>query len=212
MKPIHLALLACLLPSANRAFADTVFNLSGRLETDTYNDHSGDYDHDAALTGTLTLNSAGTAFDAVNLHYNLQFGPQNPESIPITFNSVQRTYVDPAGVTRVRLSGMHDELEIIQELDLPTTQLSTYAGGNLCGLDFGFQCGANSNSAGSIYILPGFETYGYSFLESGSLSLANPTPDPPPVPSGVTPEPTSIALVGTGLLGIVGAVRRRLFS
>lgn len=40
---------------------------------------------------------------------------------------------------------------------------------------------------------------------------SSPTPTPTPTPMAVTPEPTTILMFGTGLIGLTGALRRRCF-
>lgn len=68
----------------------------------------------------------------------------------------------------------------------------------------------NSGAIGvnSFYFNSGI-VYDNSFAQSTSVTL-QPAVTPPS--SAVTPEPSSIALLGTGMLGVAGVVRKRLMS
>ena len=75
-------------------------------------------------------------------------------------------------------------------LGIPGTSLSGYSGGDICTLTVACSGGQSDlNSA------VGYVYYG----TSGALTLE----------SSATPEPSAIALLGTGLLGVVGLGRRR---
>ena len=74
--------------------------------------------------------------------------------------------------------------------NLPQTSLVGYAGGNVCTLDH--LCNGNDSSA--LIEVNGTDI----FFQTGSL-----TP---------TPEPSTLALFGTGILGIAGKVRHKFLA
>jgi hypothetical protein len=47
---------------------------------------------------------------------------------------------------------------------------------------------------------------------ANQIGFANVTIGAASVPTGATPEPGSLVLMGSGLLGLAGAVRRKLFA
>jgi PEP-CTERM motif len=83
-------------------------------------------------------------------------------------------------------------------LALPVSSLIDYTGGSICSLDAPCNDGVNYMSA---FAFPKADPY----VESGSLTLIS-SVDPP---SAVTPEPSTFALFGTGLLSLAGVMRRR---
>jgi hypothetical protein len=91
-----------------------------------------------------------------------------------------------------------DEAGDLFIIPLPESSLVGYAGSIVCSID-ALSSRANCNRAvGDIYG-PNGE---YDF-QSGALTFDSST---------TTPEPTSLVLLGTGLLGAVGAIRRKLFK
>jgi hypothetical protein len=80
------------------------------------------------------------------------------------------------------------------DIDIPLTSLVGYTGGVIC--TSASQC--SGGFAGGLTPYPNTNNYDYS--ATGTLTAS-------PVP-----EPSSVLLFGTGLLGVVGSIRRRLNS
>ncbi len=89
-------------------------------------------------------------------------------------------------------------------LVLPVGTLIGYTGSLICYE--GHPCSQAGSNYTSSYFAPGSQ-FGDQ-LASGSLSLVA----VPPTPVSMTPEPSSLALLGTGLVGIAGLLKRKVVS
>lgn len=181
-----LLVVAALCVSSLAAHADTVFDLNATLSY-------------GSISGTLTLNDSSTAFSGIDLTFDDSYGEVwtittiNAQQIPYT--TVAPTLSD---VTALSSSATG---RLFVELNLPVESLAGYDGGNICIYTFTPAC---STTLGYPYPV-GIDSFlsgtneAYDPFLSGTLT---------PVPS-VTPEPSTFALLGTGLLGVAGVLRRR---
>ena len=94
-----------------------------------------------------------------------------------------------------------DEFELA--IAVTTGSLVGYAGGDLCSLDTSAECPDPAEPGASFVsvVIPA-NFIGVDVLQSGSLALTS--------TETTTPEPSSIALLGTGLIAAVGVFRRKL--
>ncbi len=147
------------------------------------------YESGGTATGSVNIDTAAGLFDSVN----------------VTVNELGTTYLftgAPVTQTGFGSNGQFQYYEYsfdsggnILLLDVPVASLTGYTGGNLCSLSN--LCGDGQNGVFA----------GYFGLSDGVTDFAAQTGSLNP-----TPEPSSVIMLGTGLLAGVGVARRRLFS
>lgn len=184
---LPLVVAAALLSTGLAAHADTVLTYQGNNYTDVYKP----FTTSEKAVGTVTIPSTL----APDMNGSVQMEP-----LSYSFNDGPDTFTSGA------------------PLNQGFIYLYTDAGGNL--IDFYLSLdlfvplsGSNSNYVHTLDVAYGptlpaqlgtFASeenagYGFSFTQ-GSLAVATTT--------AVTPEPSSVALLGTGMLGIAGLIRR----
>ena len=144
--------------------------------------------------GTVSLNVTTGKWVGADVSYYLG---GNPADVVATFTKLDGNYPHSEFTYTFFLSDQSSTAPF--SLALPVSSLVDYTGGSICSATAPCTDGFSYMSG---FAFPKVDPY----VESGSLTLIS-SVDPP---SAVTPEPSTFALFGTGLLSLAGVLRRRL--
>ena len=189
MRSLSVCLSACFVAASFAAHADTITTFKLSTSTDVLTD----------VSGTLLFDSTNGQFLSSSIvvdprRNGLDDGPYYIDQVEAGSQTIDRStstenvlFIDQSGRATFFLSLAIDPTQI--------NPLIGYSGGPVCAY---FSCGAYTTT--SYFNVDGSQASEVGVL-LGSLT---------PIAVTTTPEPSSFVLLGTGLLGVAGVLRKRL--
>jgi len=187
--------LAMLCLSTLAAHADTLttFGIFGDFNVHTQSFDGGPYD----VRGQVTINTTLGTVESFDLHQPLVPGFFD-QSLPVGDKVVLGSAYPTIAEFWLQEPNFYNAQSL--QLTLNTSTLVGYTGGDLCSLS------VTCNMPGQTYgptSTAGMYRSVFTLNDGGLYAISS-------VETSPTPEPSSLALLGTGALGVMGVIRRRI--